>query len=124
MKLLKENMYDDNNIFAKILRSEIPCDKIYEDDDVLFFYDINPVAKIHVLGVPKIKCINFADFVEKASEKNVANFLNKIVHVVKILELRENGYRLIINSGPNGGQEVPHYHVHIIGGEVLGSKIK
>jgi len=61
-------MYDDNNIFAKIIRSEIPCDKVYEDDDVLFFYDINPVAKVHVLGIPKIKCANFADFIEQTNE--------------------------------------------------------
>ena len=117
-------MYDDNNIFAKILRSEIPCEKVYEDDDVLFFYDINPIAKIHVLGVPKIKCINFAEFIIKNNDQKLSNFFNKILYVVKMLDLNESGYRLIINSGLNGGQEVPHYHVHIIGGEPLGSKIK
>ena len=117
-------MYDDNNIFAKILRSEIPCDKVYEDDNVLFFYDINPVAKVHVLGVPKIKCSNFADFIEQNNEQTINSFFNKILDVIKILGLKENGYRLITNSGTNGGQEVPHYHVHIIGGEPLGSKIK
>ena len=117
-------MYDDNNIFAKILRSEIPCDKVYEDEDVLFFYDINPLAKIHVLGIPKIKCINFADFIEQTNEQIINNFFNKILDVVKMLGLKEDGFRLIINSGSNGGQEVPHYHVHIIGGESLGSKIK
>ena len=116
-------MYDDNNIFAKIIRSEIPCDKVYEDDNVLFFYDINPVAKVHVLGIPKIKCVNFADFIEQTNEQTIKNFFNKILDVVKMLGLKENGYRLITNNGPNGGQEVPHYHVHIIGGEPLGSKI-
>ena len=116
-------MYDDNNIFAKILRSEIPCDKVYEDDDVLFIFDINPKAKIHVLGIPKIRCANFEDFIEQADEHKISNFFNKILDVVKMLGLLENGYRLITNSGSNGGQEVPHYHVHIIGGESLGRKI-
>ena len=117
-------MYDDNNIFAKILRSEIPCDKVYEYNNVIFFHDINPVAKVHVLGVPKIKCVNFADFIEQSNEHTIKNFFNKILDVVKMLGLKESGYRLITNSGLNGGQEVPHYHVHIIGGEPLGSKIK
>ena len=117
-------MYDDNNIFAKIIRSEISCDKVYEDDNVLFFYDINPVAKVHVLGVPKIKCVNFEDFIERANEQTINNFFKKILDVIKKLGLKESGYRLITNSGSNGGQEVPHYHVHIIGGEQLGSKIK
>ena len=116
-------MYDDNNIFAKIIRSEIACDKVYEDDDVLFFYDINPVAKIHVLGIPKIKCSNFADFIEQTNEQTIKIFFNKVLDVVNMLGLKESGYRLITNSGLNGGQEVPHYHVHIIGGEPLGSKI-
>ena len=116
-------MYDNNNIFAKIIRSEIPCDKIYEDDNVLFFYDINPVAKVHVLGMPKIKCANFADFIEQTNEQTINNFFHKILDVVKKLGLKESGYRLITNSGTNGGQEVLHYHVHIIGGEPLGSKI-
>ena len=117
-------MYDDNNIFAKILRSEIQCDKIYEDKDVLFFKDINPIAKIHVLGIPKLKCTNYEDFIKQANEKTVFGFFDKILHVVKKLNLNEQGYRLISNSGSNGGQEVPHFHVHIIGGEELGSKIK
>jgi len=123
-KSLKENMYNENNIFAKIIRSEIPCEKVYEDDDVLFFNDINPVAKVHVLGIPKIKCVDFGDFIEIASEEKINNFFKKIIKVIAILGLKENGYRLITNSGINGGQEVPHYHVHIIGGEMLGSKIK
>ena len=123
-KLLKEKMYDNNNIFAKILRSEIPCNVVYEDDNVLFFYDINPIAKIHVLGIPKIKRINFADFIENSDEKTINNFYKKILLVVEKLGLKDNGYRLITNSGQNGGQEVPHYHIHIIGGEPLGSKIK
>ena len=89
-------MYDKNNIFAKILRKEIPCNKIYEDEASLFFYDINPQAKIHVLGIPKIECSDFYDFVR-------------------------NGYRIISNSGSHGGQEVPHFHIHILAGEKIGS---
>ena len=116
-------MYDDNNIFAKIIRSEIPCDKVYEDDDFLFFHDINPVAKVHVLGVPKIKCANFEDFITQTNKQTINSFFIKILDVIKMLGLKESGYRLITNSGLNGGQEVPHYHVHIIGGEPLGSKI-
>ena len=116
-------MYDDNNIFAKILRSEIPCDKVYEDNNVIFFHDINPVAKVHVLGVPKIKCVNFADFIEQSNEQTIKNFFKKVLVVVKMLDLKESGYRLITNSGSDGGQEVSHYHVHIIGGEPLGRKI-
>ena len=123
-KLSKEEMYDDNNIFAKIIRSEMPCDKVYEDDNVLFFHDINPIAKIHILGIPKIKCINFADFIEQANEKTIKDFFNNILDVVKMLGLKKSGYRLITNSGLNGGQEVLHYHVHIIGGEPLGNKIR
>ena len=117
-------MYDDNNIFAKIIRSEIPCDKVYEDDNFLFFYDINPVAKVHVLGVPKIKCSNFEDFIEQTNEITINNFFIKILDVIKMLGLKKSGYRLITNSGLNGGQEVPHFHIHIIGGEPLGRKIK
>tara|TARA_Y100000590_G_scaffold232958_1_gene262423 strand:- start:2549 stop:2899 length:351 start_codon:yes stop_codon:yes gene_type:complete len=116
-------MYDENNIFAKILRSEIPCEKVYEDDDVLFFYDINPIAKIHVLGIPKINCIDIDDFIQKADEATVKNFFNKVSEVVTKLEIKETGYRLVTNIGKNGGQEVPHFHIHILGGEKIGSKL-
>ena len=116
-------MYDENNIFAKILRSEITCNKIYEDDDVLFFYDINPIAKIHVLGIPKIKCTNLEDFIKKSDTHRIDQFFKKVIKIVNKLGLKNDGYRLITNSGKNGGQEIPHFHVHIIGGEPLGSKI-
>ena len=116
-------MYDKNNIFAKIIRSEIPCDKVYEDEDVLFFNDINPIAKVHVLGIPKIECVDFIDFMQKAKDDKINNFYKKIFKVIEDLGLKDQGYRLVSNSGKNGGQEVAHYHVHIIGGEKLGSKI-
>ena len=122
-KCLKEKMYDENNIFAKILRKEIPCEKIFEDDEVLFFNDINPVAKVHVLGIPKIKCIDFEDFVKKANQPTVNNFFQKTFMVVEKLSLNEGGYRIVTNTGKNGGQIVFHFHIHIIGGENLGAKI-
>ena len=116
-------MYDENNIFAKILRSEVPCDKIYEDEDVLFFYDINPIAKIHVLGIPKINCMDIGDFINISDQKTVKNFFNKVLEVVIKLGINDTGYRLVTNTGKNGGQEVPHFHIHIIGGEKLRSKL-
>ena len=116
-------MYDNDNIFAKIIEGKIPCKKIYEDQDVLFFEDINPVSKVHVLGIPKIKCANFSEFVANNEKEVVANFFQKINFVIEKLGIKESGYRVISNSGNDGGQEVPHFHVHILGGERIGSKI-
>ena len=116
-------MYDENNIFARILNSEISCDKVYEDKDVLFFNDINPVSKIHVLGIPKIKCLNFSDFLKKADNEKVVNFFKKVDMVVEKLGILDTGYRIITNSGKDAGQEVPHFHIHILGGEKIGPKI-
>ena len=116
-------MYDNSNIFAKILRGEIPCNKVYEDESCLFFYDINPVANIHVLAIPKTQNIDFFDFVSKNKPEVVSDFFNKINLVIKKLEVKNDGYRLVSNSGINGGQEVPHFHVHILAGERLNTKI-
>ena len=115
-------MYDHNNIFAKIIREEIPCDKVYEDENVLFFKDINPKAKIHILGIPKVPCIDFVDFVSNYDDGVVNYFFKKIEEVIKILKIRESGYRIVSNSGHNGCQEVPHFHIHILGGEKLNIK--
>ena len=117
-------MYDKNNIFAQIIKGKIPCKKIYEDKDVLFFLDINPVSKIHVLGVPKVECVDFSDFVSNYEKSVVANFFKKIDLVVEKIGVKEGGYRIISNSGVDGGQEVPHFHVHILGGEKIGAKIR
>ena len=117
-------MYDENNIFAKVLRGEIPCKKVYEDEGVLFFYDINPVASIHVLGIPKVNCVNFADFIKQADSNTITNFFQKIEIVVNKLGISDSGYRIISNSGTDGGQEVPHFHIHILGGEKIGAKIR
>ena len=110
-------MYDKNNIFAKIIRGEIPCEKIYEDDKVLFFNDINPVAKVHVLGIPKSDCRNFSEFIKKNDQSTISNFFNKINFVIEKLGIEEDGYKIISNCGINGGQEVPHFHIHILGGQ-------
>ena len=115
-------MYDENNIFAKIIRGEIPCDKVYEDENCLFFYDINPLVKIHVLGVPKTPCTDFVDFVYKNETSIVSDFFKKINLVIKKLGIKDSGYRLISNSGEHGEQEVPHFHIHILGGEPLYQK--
>ena len=116
-------MYDVNNIFAKIIRGEIPCDKVYEDDNFLFFYDINPVVKIHVLGVPKNSCVDFSDFVKKTDPIIVSDFFKKTELVIEQLGVKNDGYRLVSNSGIHGRQEVPHFHIHILGGEKLNPKI-
>ena len=112
-------MYDVNNIFAKIIRKEIPCKVIYEDKRVLFFEDTNPQAKIHILGIPKINVIDFNDFILNAEKEMIVYFFSKIQKVIKILNIEKSGFKIITNSGENGGQEVPHFHVHIFGGEKL-----
>tara|TARA_B100000963_G_C22211643_1_gene487557 strand:- start:74 stop:424 length:351 start_codon:yes stop_codon:yes gene_type:complete len=114
-------MYNENNIFAKILRKEIPCDKIYEDEFSLFFYDINPQSKIHVLGIPKFPCTTYTDFLKNAENQNILSFFKSVETVINKLKIRESGYRLITNAGEDGGQEVPHFHVHILAGEKIGS---
>ncbi len=112
-------MYDNENIFAKILRNEIPCDKIYEDDISLFFKDINPQAKIHILGVPKIPCVDYSDFIKNADTNLINSFFLNLESVLQILKVKENGYRIVTNSGVDGGQEVPHFHIHILAGEKI-----
>ena len=119
--------YDKNNIFAKILRGEIPCKKIYEDEFVLSFYDINPQKKIHALVIPKGEYINLDDFSLKASEKEIAGLIKGIGVVAKKIGVAEGvkggGYRSLVNVGENGGQEVPHLHFHIFGGETVGKMV-
>lgn len=111
--------YDSNNIFAKILRSEIPCDKIYEDEYCLSFYDIQPAAKIHALVIPKFEAESFHDFVLNATPEFVSSFYRSVQKVANKLELKEGGYRVIFNHGNNASQTVFHYHIHILGGEKL-----
>ncbi len=112
--------YDSNNIFAKILRGEIPSKKIYEDDFVLAFHDVVPQAPVHALVIPKGEYTDQADFALRASEAEIVGFERAVAKVAAELGLSAGGYRLIVNTGIDGGQEVPHFHVHILGGEKLG----
>ena len=112
--------YSDDNIFAKILRKEIPCEKVYEDDHCLAFKDINPQAKIHILVVPKGKYISFDDFSQNASGEEISSFFKAVGKIAKDLDLTTEGYRILSNIGKLGGQEVPHFHIHIFGKQDLG----
>jgi len=119
--------YDDNNIFAKILRGEIPCKKIYEDDFVLSFYDVNPQKKIHALVIPKGKYINLDDFSSNSTPEEMVGLLKGINIVAKKLEISAdtgNGYRALANISEDGGQEVPHLHFHLFGGEKVGKMVQ
>ena len=118
--------YDNENIFAKILRGEIPCKKIYEDDYVLSFHDINPQKKIHALVIPKGKYIDLDDFSEKASSEEIVGLLKGINIVAKKLGISVDagkGYRVLANISEHGGQEVPHLHFHLFGGEIIGKMV-
>jgi diadenosine tetraphosphate (Ap4A) HIT family hydrolase len=112
--------YDENNIFARILRGEIPCKRVHETPHALAFHDINPQAPIHVLVIPKGPYRSWADFSATASEAEIAGFVRAVGEVAKLLGLEEPGYRLLANAGVNAHQEVPHLHVHIFGGKALG----
>ena len=119
--------YDNNNIFAKILREEIPCKKIYEDNFVLSFYDINPQKKIHALVIPKGKYINLDDFSNNASDKEIVGLIKGINIVAKKIGISSEigkGYRALANVSENGGQEVPHLHFHLFGGEKVGRMVQ
>lgn len=112
--------YDDQNIFAKILRGEIPCKKVYEDDFALAFHDINPQAPTHILVVPKGPYVSWDDFSAKAGDAEIAGFIRAVGSIAREAGLVESGYRLLANAGPNSHQEVPHLHVHIFAGRPLG----
>ena len=112
--------YDDQNIFAKILRGEIPNRTVYEDAWALAFHDINPQAPVHVLVIPKGAYVSWDDFSARASAEEIAGFVRAIGHVAREAELVEPGYRLLANVGRDGHQEVPHLHVHLFGGRPLG----
>jgi len=112
--------YDDQNIFAKILRGEIPCNKVFEDDHALAFHDIAPQAPVHVLVIPKGAYVSWDDFSAKAQPEEIAGFIRAVGHVAREAGLVEPGYRLLANIGGHGHQEVPHLHVHLFGGRPLG----
>ena len=120
-------IYDKNNIFAKILRGEIPCKKIYEDEYVLAFYDINPQKKVHALIISKGEYVDLDDFSLKASTKEISGLIKGISIVAKKIgvseEVKGGGYRSLVNVGENGGQEISHLHFHIFGGEKVGKMV-
>ncbi|WP_286829413.1 MULTISPECIES: histidine triad nucleotide-binding protein [Kordiimonas] len=112
--------YDTNNIFAKILRGEIPCNKVYEDEFALAFHDINPQAPVHVLVIPKGEYVSMADFSAEAPADLMVGFFRAVGKVADELGLVEPGYRMLANAGENAHQEVPHLHIHLFGGKPLG----
>ncbi len=112
--------YDEQNVFAKILRGEIPCTKIYEDDHCLCFSDVNPQAPVHVLVIPKGAYIDWNDFAATASAEEIIAFTLAIRHVAKKTGIIDSGYRVISNVGRHGHQEVPHLHMHVLGGASIG----
>ena len=119
--------YDRNNIFAKILRKEIPCKKIFENDHVLSFYDINPQKKIHALVIPKGEYIDLDDFNNRASDQEIVALSKAITEVSKMLGISTDtgkGYRALTNLSEDGGQEVPHLHFHLFGGEKVGKMVE
>jgi histidine triad (HIT) family protein len=115
--------YDAQNIFAKILRGEIPSTRVYEDEWAIAFEDISPQAEIHTLVIPRGAYVSWDDFSATASEAEIAGFVRAVGEVARAKGLVESGYRLLVNVGGHGGQEVPHLHVHLFGGEPLGRMI-
>lgn len=112
--------YDDSNVFARILRGELPSKKVYEDEHVIAFHDINPLAPVHILVIPKGAYVSWDDFAAKATDSEIAGFVRAIGKVARDEGLVEQGYRVLTNIGLRGGQEVPHLHAHIFGGASLG----
>jgi diadenosine tetraphosphate (Ap4A) HIT family hydrolase len=116
-------VYDRNNVFAKILRGEIPCKKIRESKHALAFHDINPQAKVHALVIPKGDYVSWADFSARAGEAEIVDFVRTVGEVARQLGVEESGYRLLANHGPDSHQEVPHMHVHVFGAQKLGKML-
>ena len=116
-------MYDRDNVFAKILNKKLPCDSVYEDSNILIFYDINPAAPIHLIAIPKGEFVSFDDFSQKATIERIKSFFSSIQKVAKQLGLTNTGYRLITNHGKDAMQTVGHFHVHILAGKPLGALV-
>ncbi len=112
--------YDPNNVFARILRGELPARKVYEDEWALAFHDIHPQAPVHVLVIPKGPYVSMVDFSQRASDAEIAGFFRAVGKTAALLGLDEPGYRFLANCGAHAHQEVPHLHVHIFGGRPLG----
>ena len=116
-------IYDDQNIFAKILRGDIPHDSVYEDDHVLAFRDITPQAPVHILVIPKGAYVSIDDFSANGSPEEIVAFYAAIAKITAAEGLSDNGFRCIANTGAHGGQEVPHFHMHILGGQPIGPMV-
>lgn len=116
--------YDSTNIFARILRGEIPCKKVHETAHSLAFHDINPLSPVHVLVIPKGAYVDYDDFSARASDAEIADYVKAIGETARIAGAAADGYRLLSNCGVNANQEVPHLHVHVFGGRVLGRMLK
>ena len=112
--------YDPGNVFARILRGELPCNRVYEDEHALAFHDLNPQAPVHILVIPKGAYVSWDDFSERASEAELVGFIRAVGKVARDIGLVGRGYRLLANIGRLAGQEVGHLHVHIFGGQPLG----
>lgn len=115
--------YDTDNIFAKIIRGDIPCDKVFEDEYVLAFKDIAPQAPVHILVIPKASYKDLSDFSAHGSSEEITAFHRAVAHIVQDYKMHENGFRAIANSGADGGQEVPHYHLHLLAGKKIGPMV-
>ncbi|MBY0355868.1 MAG: histidine triad nucleotide-binding protein [Rickettsiales bacterium] len=113
--------YDPQNIFARILRGEIPHKPVYEDDEILAFHDVNPAATVHVLVIPKGPYVSFDDFVQHTPHDRMARFFQRVQKIAAELGIDQTGYRLITNHGVHASQTVPHFHVHLLGGRSLGA---
>lgn len=115
--------YDRNNVFARILRGEIPCNKVYEDEHVLAFHDIHPQSPAHILVIPKGEYVSLDDFSEKASAEEIAALIRALGRIARERGVADSGYRILSNTGPAAHQEVPHFHVHLFGGRDLGGML-
>ena len=111
--------YDSQNVFARILRGEVPCNKVFENEWIMAFHDIAPKAPVHVLIIPRQAYVSFMDFHTKASPDEIVGVMRSVGEVARHMGLEKNGYRLITNAGPDSGQEVPHFHIHLLGGKPL-----
>ena len=120
MPIDSKQKYDDGNIFARILRGELPCKKLFENEHALAFHDINPLAPVHVLVIPKGPYVSWDDFSEKATDAEMAALTRAIGEVARMVGADAQGYRVLSNVGKRAGQEVPHLHVHVFGGQPLG----
>ena len=116
--------YENDNVFAKILRGELPCDKVYENDHALAFRDIQPQAPVHILVIPKGSYVSLDDFSENASDAEISEFFRAVGLVARDARVVETGYRVLTNHGDDGHQEVPHFHVHVLGGRDLGGMVR